>query len=218
MWCIQKIDEEYRERMYDILDLYEEQYNPKKPVIGVDEKPKQLLGEKRKPIPMKPGSPGKYDCEYVRNGKANIFMAADFKAGKRTAQVTGRRTKRDFALFVKHLVDTVYPQAEVLRIVLDNLNTHFESAFHETFSKEEAERILSKIELHYTPKHASWLNVAEIEINAMDAQCIGTRIRDKETLTKEVAAWQRKRNKLRQKINWRFTRKDADKKLSKHYV
>ena len=141
--------------MYDNLDLYEEPYDPKRPVIGMDEKSKQLIEDSRKSIPMKPGSPEKYDYEYIRKGKVNIFVAVEPKAGKRVIKVTDRRTKMDFAYFIKYLVDLEYSDVEILRIVLDNLNTHFESSFYETFDKEEAERILSKIEFHYTPKHAS---------------------------------------------------------------
>jgi len=204
--------------MYDVLDLYEEPYDPKKPIINLDEKPKQLLGEKRMAIPMKPGSPEKYDYEYVRNGTTNIFMAIEFKAGKRVTRVTERRTMNDFALFVKILVDKEYQDAEIIRLIADNLNTHKEKAFYETFSKNEAERILSKIEFHYTPKHASWLNVAEIEINVMDIECTGRRIGDMKTLTREVAAWTKRRNDQEKKINWKFTRERADKKLSKYYV
>jgi hypothetical protein len=218
MWCIQEIDAGYRERMCDVLDLYEEPYDPKKPVIGCDEKPKQLLGEKRKPIPMKPRSPGRCDCEYVRNGAANIFMAIDFKTGKRATLVTDRRTEQDFALFVKKLVGEDYPDADIIRMIVDNLNIHFESSFYETFGQREAKRILSKIELHYTPTHASWLNAAEIEINAMDAECTGRRTGDKETLARQVTAWTKRRDQQRKKIDWRFTKQDADRKLSKHYV
>ncbi len=204
--------------MYDVLDLYEELYDPKKPVINLDEKPKQLLGEKRMAIPMKPGSPEKYDYEYVRNGTANIFMAVEFKAGKRVTQVTERRTMKDFVLFVKMLVDKEYPDVEVIRLITDNLSTHKEKAFYETFDLEEAERLLSKLEFHHTPKHASWLNVAEIEINVMDIECTGRRIGDMETLAREVAAWTKRRNDQKKKINWKFTREKADKKLSKYYV
>ncbi len=218
MWCIQTIDAIFRACMYDVLDLYEEQYDPKRPLVNFDEKPKQLLGDKRVPIPMKPGSPEKYDYEYVRNGTANIFVALEFKAGKRVTQVTERRTMTDFAQFVKILVDEEYPDVEVIRLVTDNLNTHKEKAFYETFSKEEAERILGKIEFHYTPKHASWLNAAEIEINVMDIECTGRRIGDLETLTREVAAWTKRRNDHEKKINWKFTREKADKKMSKYYV
>ncbi len=218
MWCIGEIDEKFRERMYDLLDLYQEPYDPKKPTIGLDEKPKQLLGENKKPIPMKPGSLERYDYEYIRKGKANIFIAVEFKAGKRVTQVTDRRTKQDFALFVKRLVDEKYPNAEILRLILDNLNTHNKSSFYETFNRRDAERILRKIEFHYTPKHASWLNVAEIEIGVMDTECTGRRIGDKEALAQEVQAWTKRRNKDKKKIHWRFTKKDADRKLSKYYV
>jgi hypothetical protein len=217
MWCIETIDAVFRACMYDVLDLYEEPYDPKRPVINLDEKPKQLLGEKRISIPMKPGSPEKYDYEYVRNGTVNIFVAVEFKAGKRVTQVTERRTMKDFALFVKMLVDE-YSDAEVIRLVTDNLSTHKEKAFYETFNRDEAERILSKIEFHYTPKHASWLNAAEIEINVMDIECTGRRIGDRETLAQEVVAWTKRRNDQEKKIDWKFTKEKADKKLSKYYV
>lgn len=218
MWCIPKITVEYRRRMYAILDLYAEPYDPKMPLIGIDEKPKPLRGEKRAPIPMKPGSPEKYDYEYIRNGKANIFVATEPRAGRRITKVTDRRTKKDFAEYMKEIVDDEYPDADVIRVVLDNLNTHFPSSFYEAFDKIEAERILKRLEFHYTPKHASWLNVAEIEIGVMDTECTGRRIVDKETLTRQVAAWTKRRNMAKKKIDWRFTRQDADKKLGKHYV
>ncbi len=218
MWCIQQITPEYRDRMYDILDLYNDPYDPKRPVLGVDEKPKQLLEDARAPIPMKPGSPEKYDYEYLRKGKANIFLAVEPKAGKRVTKVTERRTKPDFAAFIKEVVDGEYSTVDVLRIVLDNLNTHSERAFYETFEKEEAHRILSKIEWHYTPTHASWLNVAEIEFNVMDTECTGRRMKDHVFLAKEVQVWTEKRNQLQRKIEWNFTKQEADHKLSKHYV
>jgi hypothetical protein len=204
--------------MYDILDLYEEPYDPKRPIVNLDEKPKQLLKDKRKAIPMKPGSPEKYDYEYVRNGKANIFMAVEFKAGKRVTQVTESRTMIDFASFVKMVVDKEYSDVDVIRLVVDNLNTHKEKAFYEKFKKDEAERILGKIEFHYTPEHASWLNAAEIEINVMDIECTGRRIENIETLDREVAAWTKRRNDQEKKIDWKFTKDKADKKLSKYYV
>jgi len=217
MWCIQTIDTEYRERMYNVLDIYEEDYDPKNPVICIDEKPKQLLADKKMPIPMKPGSSEKYDYEYVRNGTANIFVAVEFKAGKRITQVTERRTMKDFAQFTKIIIED-YLEAETIRLVTDNLNTHKEKSFVEAFGKEEAEIILKKVEFHYTPKHASWLNAAEIEINAMDIECTGKRIGDRETLTKEVDAWTKRRNEQKKKISWKFTKKIADEKLSKYYV
>jgi hypothetical protein len=194
MWCIQTIDAAFRACMYDVLDLYEEPYDPKRPLVNLDEKPKQLLKDKRKAIPMKPGNPEKYDYEYVRCGTATIFMAVEFKAGKRVTQVTERRTMIDFALFVQMLVDKEYPEVDVIRLVVDNLNTHREKAFYETFSKDEAERILKRIEFHRTPKHASWLNAAEIEINVMDIECTGRRIGNIEILAREVAAWTKRRN------------------------
>jgi len=204
--------------MYDLLDLYEEPYNLQKPVVGFDEKPKQLLKDSRRPMPMKPGSPERYDYEYIRVGKANIFVAVEPKAGKRTIKVTDRRGKKDFAQFIKHLADNIYPNARKIRIVLDNLNTHTQKALHETLGKQEAKRLLRKIEFHYTPKHASWLNIAEVEINVMDAECTNRRISDKQTLRQEVNAWAKRRNRQRKKISWRFTKKDADRKLSKYYV
>ncbi len=218
MWCISEINQEFRDCMYDVLDEYEKPYDPLYPVVCFDEKPKQLLEDKRKSIPMAPRHAKKCDNEYIRHGNANIFMAVDFKAGKRTTRVTTRRTKRDFANFVKHLVDKVYPNAIRLNLVLDNLNTHNESAFYEMYDVKEAERILSKIEFHYTPKHASWLNAAEIEIGVMDTECTRRRIPEKNLLRQEVRAWERRRNKQKMKIDWKFTRQKADKKLSKYYV
>ena len=187
-------------------------------MIGLDEKPKQLLDDKRKAIPMSQGHIEKYDNQYVRRGNANIFMAVEFKAGKRTTRVTSRRTKKDFAKFVKHLIEKVYPNAERLHFVLDNLNTHTKSSFLEMYGPEEAERILDKIQFHFTPKHASWLNVAEVEIGVMDAECTRRRIPEKNLLRQEVQAWERKRNNQKKGIDWRFTRQKADEKLSKYYV
>ena len=204
--------------MYDILDLYEEPYDRKKPVIGLDEKPKQLIEDSRTPITTKPGKIAKQDYEYVRKGTANIFMAVEPKGGKRCTQVTNQRTKKDFAFFVKKLVDKHYVHTDLLRIVIDNLNTHNENSFYENFSKKEAHRILSRIEFHYTPTHASWLNVAEIEIGVMDAECTDRRIKSEEMLIKEVKAWTIRRNRQRKNINWTFTKLKADKKLGNHYT
>lgn len=203
--------------MYDILDLYQEPYDPKNPVIGVDEKPKQLIEDSRKPIPIQKSKIEKYDYEYIRNGKANIFVAVEPKHGKRFTKVTKQRTKNDFAKFMRDLL-LCYPYAEKLRIVLDNLNTHCKSSFYETFEKKEAEKILSKLEFHYTPKHASWLNVAEIEIGAIDAQCTARRMKDISFLREEVKACTKMRNKEKCRIDWKFTKEDADRKLAKHYV
>ena len=217
MWCIQKITPEFRRRMYDLLDLYQEPYDSRKPLIGVDEKPKQLVEDSRPSIPMQPGKAEKYDYEYIRKGSANIFMAVEPKHGKRFTKVTWQRTNTDFAEFMRELV-LFYPYAEKLRIVIDNLSTHSKKAFYDTFEKEEAERILSKLEFHYTPKHASWLNVAEIEIGVMDGECTDRRIKDITYLKSEVQAWTKRRNIERCKIDWRFTRELADKKLAKHYA
>jgi hypothetical protein len=218
MWCIKEIDETYRLRMYDLLDLYERPYDPLNPVVGLDEKPKQLLEDSRTSLPMKPGRLEKTDYEYVRRGKANIFVVVEPKGGKRFVKVTDRRCKKDFAQIIEELADQDYPDAQKISVVLDNLNTHKKESLYETFGMEEAERILRRIEFHYTPKHASWLNVAEIEINVMDIECTGRRIPQKETLNEEVNAWAEKRNLEEKKIDWRFTKKDADKKLSKYYV
>jgi len=204
--------------MYDVLDLYAEPYDPKRPVIGFDEKPKQLIDDSRKPIPMKPGSPEKYDYEYKRNGTANIFVAVEPKAGKRRISVTDHRTKKDFAYEIQHLVDFEYKDADLLRIVLDNLNTHKKESLYETFEKKEAERILKKVEFHHTPKHGSWLNIAEIEINVMDEECTGRRMKNKVFLTSEINAWTNTRNRARKKIEWKFTKQDADRKMRMRYV
>jgi len=218
MWCIQKITPEYRKRMYDLLDLYEEPYNPLKPVIGVDEKPKQLIEDSRTPISSKPGKIEKQDYEYIRRGKVNIFMGVEPKGGKRCTEVTDTRKKPDFARYMQKVVDIKYPRAELIRIVVDNLNTHNESSFYENLDMKEAKRILKKIEFHYTPTHASWLNVAEIEIGIMDRECTNRRIKSKEMLTKEVKAWEKRRNQQKKKIKWTFTKQKADKKLAKYYV
>lgn len=218
MWCITSITPEYRERMYKVLDLYKEPYNKHFPVVCFDEKSKQLLADSRKPIPMKPGSPLKYDYEYKRNGTCNIFAAVEPKAGKHHIKVTDQRTRSDFAIFIKELIEMEYKEARKVRIVLDNLNTHFEKSFYETFSKQESKRIMNKIQFVYTPKHASWLNMAEIEINMMDKECLDRNIASKKELEIELDAWRNQNNKDKRKINWHFTRTKADKKLSKYYV
>ncbi len=217
MWCIAKITQEYRKRMYRLLNLYEEGYNQQYPVICIDEKSKQLISEKRTPIPMKPGSAARHDYEYKRNGTRNIFVAVEPKGGKRIISVTKRRTKKDFATFVRE-VKTEYSQAKKIRLVVDNLNTHFEKSFYETFSKKEADEILNKIIFYYTPKHGSWLNMAEIEINVMGKECLGEKIGNEKLLKQQLKPWIKERNLLHKKIIWKFTKQDADKKLSKHYV
>jgi hypothetical protein len=218
MWCISEITPEYQKRMYTVLDLYKEAYNKDFPVICFDEKSKQLLEDARTSIPMRPGRAEKTDYEYKRNGTCNIFAAVEPKAGKHFIKVTDHRTRIDFAEFIKDLVENNYKKATKIRIVLDNLNTHFEKSFYEAFSVQKAKKLLKRIQFIYTPKHASWLNIAEIEINMMDVECLDRNIRSKEQLEKELETWSRINNEEKRKIHWRFTSKKADKKLSKYYV
>ena len=218
MWCITEINTEYQKRMYKILKLYSEPYNPQYHIICLDEKQKYFLQDLKTKIPMKPGSPEKYDYTYKITGSANIFVAVDPKGGKRDITVTDRRTKKDFALYIKHLVNDVFSKAKKLRIIMDNLNTHTYAAILETFEFQEAVELISKVTFIYTPKHASWLNIAEIEINVMDTMCTGKRISDKNLLIKETTAYQNERNENKCTINWNFNQEDADKKLSKYYV
>jgi hypothetical protein len=218
MWCIGRITEEYRKRMYDLLHLYSLPYRKQEPVVCIDEKSKQVLGETRKPLPPKPGALAKQDYEYKRAGTCNVFVAVEPKGGRRVAEVTARRTKPDFVSFVKMLLEQLYGSARKVHLVLDNLNTHFRSCFEEVLGRKAAARLLRRVEFHYTPKHASWLNMAEIEIGILDRQCLDRRLPDRATMTSEVAAWQRRRNAERRSIKWTFTRQDADRKLSRHYV
>lgn len=218
MWCIAKITREYRRRMYRILDLYSRPFDPKNPTVCIDEKSKQLIFDKRAPISMKPGKPAKIDYEYKRNGTRNIFVAVEPLAGNHVIRVTKRRTKKDFAYFVKGLVTETYKEAGNINIVLDNLNTHFEKSFYETFSKAESDKLLSKATFYYTPKHASWLNMAEIEISMIEEECTGRRIGTEKILKEEIEAWGNKANKVKRKINWSFTKRDAYKKMNHHYV
>ena len=218
MWCITEITEEYRKRMYRVLNLYNKSYDPMVPVVCFDEKSKQLLADARTPIPMRPGHVMKYDYEYRRNGTCNIFVAIEPRAGKHHIQVTDTRTRQDFASFMKWLIDRKYKKARKVMIVLDNLNTHFEKSFYETFSEKECSRLLKKIQFVYTPKHASWLNMAEIEINLLDHECLNRNIDNRQELENEVQAWCNDNNKEKRKINWSFTKYKADKKLSKYYV
>lgn len=218
MWCIQAITEEYRARMYRLLDLYKQTYNPSQPLVCMDEKSKQLLEDSRQPIKAKPGKLEKYDYEYKRKGTCNIFVAVAPQAGVRIVKVTDTRTKEDFAYFVEDLVEKHFRKATYIQLVLDNLNTHFEGSLIETFGKRKATRLMKKIKFIYTPKHGSWLNMAEIEINIMDRQCTGGRIESKKLLESNVMIWSKERNRKQCEIEWKFTRQDADKKLSKHYV
>jgi len=218
MWCIGRITEEYRERMYDVLGLYAKAYDAAEPVICLDEKSKQLLEHTRKALPTAPGQIAKEDYEYRRAGTRNLFVAVEPQAGHREVAVTQRRTKRDFVEFVWHLVQEVYAQARLIHLVLDNLNTHFRASFEEVLGLEAASAFLARVRFHYTPKHASWLNMAEIEIGILDRQCTGRRIGEEARLRSEVLAWEQGRNQARCRIEWKFTRQDADQKLSRHYV
>jgi hypothetical protein len=204
--------------MYRLLNLYNKPYNPAIPVVCFDEKSKQLLEDSRIPIPMKPGQVKKYDYEYRRKGTCNIFVAIEPKAGKHFIKVTDQRTRKDFAVFIKWLIDKKYAQAKKVMIVLDNLNTHFKKSFYETFSHQECGRLLKKIKLVYTPKHASWLNMAEIEINLLDHECLDRNIGNRNELERQTLVWCNANNVDKRKINWSFTRYKADKKLSNYYV
>lgn len=218
MWCIGRITTEYRERMYSLLGVYARPYNAQEPVICVDEKSKQLLRQTRTPLLLRPGQCARQDYEYKRSGTRNIFMAVEPKGGHRLVQVTLRRTKVDFVSFVKHLVETVYATAVTVHLVLDNLNTHFRQTFVDVLGEAAATVLLLRVEFHYTPKHASWLNMAEIEIGIMDRQCTGQRIASDELLKAEVQSWQQQRNAVGRGIEWKFTRQEADRKLCHHYV
>jgi hypothetical protein len=218
MWCIGTLTEEYRDRMYDLLALYAKPLRRDEPVICIDEKSLQLLGHSRKPLPMAAHAPAKQDYEYVRNGTTNLFVAIEPKAGHRVVSVTERRGKVDFVGFIAELLNGCYADARRVHLVLDNLNTHFRKSFDDVLGKRAAAKLLRRVKFHYTPKHASWLNMAEIEIGILSRQCLDRRIPDPEALQREVDAWQRARNALRRTIKWKFTRQDADRKLSRHYV
>jgi len=217
MWCIPKVDAEFVARMEDVLELYAEAHDEHRPVVCFDETPRQLIGESRVPVAAKPGRPARVDYEYVRKGTANVFMFVDVHRPWRHAKVTDRRASRDFAECMRDLVDKHYPEAECIRVVMDNLSTHKPAALYEHFEPAEARRILRRLEFHYTPKHASWLNMVEIEIGVMVAQCLDRRIGDKRTLASEVGAWERRRNKEKARINWLFTVQRAREKLGRAY-
>jgi hypothetical protein len=203
--------------MEEILSVYTWAYDPKRPVICMDETSKQLIGETRLPLPAAPGRVARFDYEYERHGVANLFMFFEPLGGWRHVQVTARRTKRDWALAIRELVDVHYPHAEVIVLVLDNLNTHTPASLYETFEPEEARRLLERLEIRYTPKHGSWLNMAELELAILTEQCLDRRIPDTATLKREVAAWQEARNARGACTYWRFTAEDARIKLRRLY-
>ena len=218
MWCIGQLTAEYRERMYDLLDLYARPFRSKEPVVCLDEKSKQLLKDSRTPLPIQPAMPLRQDYEYVRAGTCNLFVAVEPKGGHRTVIVTDHRAKTDFVAFVRYLIEQVYATASRIHLVMDNLNTHFRKCFEEVLGITEARTLLRRVVFHYTPKHASWLNMAEIEIGILDRQCLDRRLPDRATLTAEVDAWQLRRNAEQRGIEWLFSRQDADAKMAQHYV
>jgi hypothetical protein len=203
--------------MEDVLDVYKRPYDPKRPNVCLDETSKQLIGETRIPVLASPGQPARYDYEYKRNGVANLFMMFEPLVGKRHVKVTQRRTKIDWAHCVRKMVEQIYPDAEKIILVMDNLNTHSKSSLYEAFEPAEAKRIADKLEIHYTPKHGSWLDMAEIELGILARQCLSRRIDNMEQLKDEVFAWQMNRNVDEIKVNWRFTTEDARIKLKKLY-
>ena len=217
MWCIPQVNGTYVARMEDVLDLYAEEPDPKRPVVCFDESPTQLIGEVREPIPAAPGHPERYDCEYRRNGTANLFVFLDAHKSWRHVKVTDQRTARDFAVCMRDLADIHYPDADQIRVVMDNLSTHTAGALYEAFPASEAHRILQRLAFHYTPKHASWLNMVEIEIGVLRGQCLDRRIGEREVLVAEIEAWQRQRNASGARIKWKFTTQKARDKLARAY-
>ena len=203
--------------MEDILDLYEESYDPKRPVICVDERPCQLIGDVIAPIPMKPGSPEKEDNEYKRNGTCNVFIAFEPLTGWRYLEIREHRGKVDYAEFMDR-VSGMYPDTDVIRVVQDNLNTHTAGSFYERFDAEKARYLKNRFEFHYTPKKGSWLSMAEIELSALARQCLDRRIGDVGVLEREAKAWEADRNERKVKVQWRFTTNDARTKLKRHYL
>jgi len=203
--------------MEDVLDLYAEPYDPQRPQVCFDESPVQLVSETRSPLPVRPGLIACYDYEYKREGTANLFLFVQPLLGWRQVNVTARRTKHDFARQMKLLVDVYFPDAILIRLVVDNLNTHTPAALYETFAPDEARRITRKLEFHYTPKHGSWLNMAECEFAVLDTQCLDRRIPDVGVLQREIDAWQIKRNQAKTKINWQFGTDSARVKLKRLY-
>jgi len=203
--------------MEDVLEVYKRPYDPKRPMVCLDETSKQLIGETRSPVPAAPGRVTQYDYEYVRNGVANIFMMFEPLAGQRDVEVTQRRTRKDYAECLRKLSDETHADAEVIVLVQDNLNTHSPASLYEAFEPAEAKRIADRFEFHYTPKHGSWLDMAEIELGILGRQCLSRRIENVGDLRREVAAWETQRDAAQAKANWRFTTKDARIKLKRLY-
>ena len=217
-WCLPpEQDAEFVCAMEDVLDVYHRPYDEKRPLIALDESSKQLIGETVQPLPAEPGQPERFDYEYVRNGTANLFMISEPLLGWRAVQVTERRTAKDFAEVVRWLAEDVHPEAEKLVLVMDKLNTHKLASLYDAFPPEQARRIAERLEIHYTPKHGSWLNVAEIELSVLSRQCLNRRIESIDELRNEVAAWEEARNEKQVEVRWRFTTADARVKLRRLY-
>jgi hypothetical protein len=203
--------------MEDVLEVYHRPYDEKRPLVTLDEASKQLVGEVVQPLPPEPGQPERFDYEYVRNGTANLFMVSEPLLGWRAVQVTERRTAKDYAEVLRWLAEEVHPDAEVIVLVQDNLNTHTLASLYEAFPPEQARRLAERFEVHYTPKHGSWLNVAEIELSVLARQCLDRRIASAEELRREVAAWEAERNERAVQVRWRFTTAEARIKLHRLY-
>jgi hypothetical protein len=203
--------------MEDVLEVYHLPYDANYPVVCMDESSKQLIGEVHQPIPCKPGQPKRVDDEYVRNGVVEIFMEVEPLAGKRHVNITEHRTRKDWAQQIKEMLDKRYPDAIKVRLVMDNLNTHNIASLYETFAPQEARRLAERLEIFYTPKHGSWLNMAEIELSVLKGQCLNRRIADMSAVQKEVTAWEINRNNRPSKIDWQFTTADARTKLKRLY-
>jgi transposase len=216
-WVIPTVGAEFVWRMEEVLDLYAEPEDPQRPRVCFDEMPYQMIAETRSPLPMQAGQAECYDYEYRRMGTCNLFLFFNPFAGKRRIKVTQQRTKQDFAHCLKELVDEDYPDAIVIRVILDQLNTHTKAALYETFDPKEAHRIARKLEFHYTPKHGSWLNMAEIEFSVVDRQCLDRWLQDIETVQSEISAWELPRNQQNIGIDWQFTTEKARQKLERLY-
>ena len=217
MWCIPQVDGEYVARMEDVLDLYAEAPDPTRPVVCFDESPTQLIGEVREPIRARSGQIERYDCEYKRNGTVNLFIVLDVNRPWRKVKVTDSRTAIDFAICMRELADVDFPAAKRIRVVVDNLSIHSAGALYQAFPACEARRLLRRLEFHYVPKHASWLNMVEIEIGVLRGQCLNRRIATKEQLVAEIAAWQRQRDASGACIKWMFTTEKARAKMGRAY-
>lgn len=217
-WCIPpKANAEFVWKMEDVLEVYKRPYDAKRPMVCLDETSKQLIGEVRRPVPAAVGQVAHYDYEYVRNGVANLFMTSEPLAGRRDVEVMDRRTKKDYAQCLRKLSDEMYPDAEIIVLMQDNLNTHSPASLYEAFEPAEAKRLTERFEWHYTPKHGSWLDMAEIELCILGRQCLSRRIDNIETLRQETKAWEKSRNEAGAKVNWQFTTADARIKLRRLY-